>query len=294
MKIAACELWVDVPNSVQPLGFDLPDRIIATAAKRKYALQAAIEAAKEERADLLVFPLWTWPGDPAQVPRWIVDQTRGLAIVLGVFARHRRRAAAPTSSKGKASAIEERLYVISGGRVVAGGTEQQMANSSSRDLKKAGDLAALLLQRDGGRQWRFPLGEKGLLVACGENNVLRGGGPNPRISVEDGALERGLTLEFLKSFPVIANPTHTRQGPQASRSKKAALSRGGVCIAVGNAHSSYRYRWREDGVTTVEAKKASWRTAEFYKLGKRVPGSPLAAHAADLEKDGFRIQVLDA
>lgn len=293
MKIAACALWVDIPKRVQPLGFSLADQIGATAHKRRRNVLAAIEAAKGDGVDLLVFPLWTWPGSPSEVPRQIVEQTTRLAIVMGIFGRRRQRVPL-TAAKGHHSAFEERLYVISNGRVVAGGTEQLMVDSSSGQLAHAGDLAALLLQRDGGRQWNFSRGEQGLLVACGENNVLRGGGPNPRITVEDRALQRGLSLAFLRGFSVIANPTHTRQGPQASRAKKAELSRGGVCIAVGNAHSSYRYRWKSGGETTVETMKASWHTEEFYKLGDRVPSSPASSNPGDLEKDGFLIEVLEA
>ena len=169
-----------------------------------------------------------------------------------------------------------------------------MLNSSSSEMSHAAELADLLLDRDGGRQWALPDLGMGLLLACGENNVLRGGGPTPTIVPADQAVRRGLSLPFLKGFSVVANPTHTRQGPQASRDKKAKLSRGGVCVAVANAHSSYRQRWREKEETVVETMRSSRNTAEFYRLGARVPAAQLVHCAGDLESDGFRLTAIDA
>jgi hypothetical protein len=62
-----------------------------------------------------------------------------------------------------------------------------------------------------------------------------------------------------------------------------------MCIAVGNAHSSYRYRWREKGETTVEMMRSSRHTAEFYRLGDRIPPTDLVPCSGDLERDGFRL-----
>jgi hypothetical protein len=288
MRIAACELWVDVPDVVQPLGFSLAHQIAAGPDRRRRIVKSAIETARLERVDVLILPLWTWPGTPALIPGSLLDLTRRLTVVLGLFGM-RRTNSARTAIKGQQSVVEERLYVISDRRVLAGGTCQLMLNSSSQELSHAAELADVLTDRNGGRRWRLPGVGEGLLVACGENNVLRGGGPSPTITVEKQAVARGLTVEFLRRFRIVANPTHTRQGPQASRDKKTELSRGGVCVAVGNAHPSYRYRWREGRTTTVEKMRASRRTAEFYRRGDPVPLQPVRG---DLERDGFRLTVL--
>ncbi len=293
MKAALIELWIDPTQdpSPEPRTFSavLQDTLRRAALDRDRVVKTALAQAVADGAEWIVFPGWTVVG--TSPPPWLLNASRGRTIVCeclhpdGTATKENRTR--PAASKERripdraAGAVDEApapwpswtTYLLKDGKVAVTAT-QRFARASDR---AAGSAALLGDLTDGSRS-----DSDAILWVCGEVELLsggggrRGGGPNP---VRNETKHRD---SVLRGGGVVLNPAHTRAGPQASRDKRAWLSRGGWLLNTANTHARGWTFWgvdKEGQFTTSYTAGVSHSAAGVWRRGNRLVGKPRASVA---------------
>ena len=185
-------------------------------------------------------------------------------------------------------------------RRVVGPAEQVFWTGDDRLCECRHGAAIAAMTRRGpegnGRRWSHTCLGESLLVLCGENNVLVGGGSSgSRARASSEGRKAGLEQQR-KMHGLVANPTHTRQGPQASRDKKAAFAPNGLVVSVANCHGPYRHLVRDKKKPRPMEKpgRPSWKSAEFFRNGSpRMIGTKELKKLGNLWDDGYAIWLFD-
>jgi hypothetical protein len=292
MRWGLVELHVDL-SGLTALG--PTDAVIAGIrrdAQRPDAVRAAVEHARRLGCGFVLLPGWTVvAGEP---PAWLLGLSAGVTVVAECLlpeAPARRTAGRVKGERGQptgegapaddedAPGLPWRGFVLRDGQVVVGPARQHVAGAAELwagdALSEPGRALVRDLQARGpeGRRWSVPEIGEAMLLMCGEANLVAGGGLSACWHYEAVA-EAGLTEEALKEIRVVANPAHTRSGPQALRDKRAWLSRGGVLIHTANTYSG---GWSQGGSEDVAARRSShaaacaWVAGELADLEVRWP-----------------------
>lgn len=227
---------------------------------------AAIKAAKQAGAKLVVFPGWTLFG--RDLPKNVLAASKDMTVVLETFVRvdgPKKGAMARVVHDG-AEVLTARQRISQGGHVL---NDNALAHGAS-----------MLVSEIVGGKRDVTVGSKdALLLLCGEINLVGGGSTGPGSAYhrdEVAAHQPPLTEAALSTRPLVLNPSHTWMGPNASREKRKWLASKGTLLTTANKRTGYwGWRWdKEADEWVVDQKRAGKAAARAYCNGKLVPLAP--------------------
>ncbi len=266
MKIALVELYVDVESKSLTKQYRRGNELIRETIKeagdaRLNDVLTAIDAAKAEHADVVLFPGWTLFG--LIPPRQLLDATQGITVVLETFDRVRgpkKHAITWVIREGVSVHFPVEQYLAEGAEVEPGGRLSDTARALANDIV------------GGHRDIQLSPQRRALLLVCGEINLVGGGNNGAGSTWHRPSLEAcvpALTARRLSGYPLVLNPAHTRMGPNATREKRRWLSTSGWLVTTANTHSGYQLWTKVDGSETLEVfrRNASMTAARVYRKG---------------------------
>jgi hypothetical protein len=236
MKLAAIGTSWRFNGAGVPLSdFELPDHVAEYLMLRdrnevERRFTAAIQFAA---ADAVCLPGSAVPSEDGLPPRWLIalSQTVSRVIVVETFDTWGNT---KTPSKPGTWKQTRKGWIIANGKVAKGPVHQRIVTGDdAADAEKLGTLAHELI--GGERCAALRPSCSGIVLLCGEINVVAGGGPVPPRDLRTQQLNDWWEAE---DELVTFNPTHTWMKPQASRDKRAWLSEKGALLAPMNAHDS--------------------------------------------------------
>jgi hypothetical protein len=235
MRLAAVGMWWRFKEArLVGEAFDHPSHaaeftMLRDPAAARTRVEAAVEWAIDQGADAVALPGSSIPKDGEGPPGWLVALSKRTTIVVETFATwgNTKRPSKP----GKWVQTREG-WVLAQGRVVSGPIKQGIV--SGRDAR--GALLAQLADDIVSDARAVPLdGATGVVLLCGEVNVVAGGGPVPARGLRDRRLDAW--WRDVK-HSVVFNPTHTWMKPQGPRDKRAWLSKKGAVLCPMNAYDA--------------------------------------------------------
>lgn len=271
MKVALVELFVDLTGATskaKPLGEgDAMRTTIKAQRKERLAdVLAAIKAAKQAGAELIVFPGWTLYGN--DLPQRVLTASHGVTLVLETFVR------LDGPNKGaRAHVVRDGAEVLTARQCFSQGGHVVEDNALSRRASR------LVSEIVGGARDFTVGGKDALLLLCGEINLVGGGSTGPGSAYhrkEVVAHKPPLTSTMLSTRPLVLNPSHTWMGPNASREKRKWLASKGTLLTTANKRTAY-WGWCWDKKAddwVVDQKRASDAAARAYRNGKPLPITP--------------------
>lgn len=285
MKFGLIELFVDLNGILAESASDAVCKgIRQDPQKREETVRGAVDAARRCGCDFVVLPGWTL--EASKPPGWLVELSLGRTIVFECLHPLKPQKTQPVAKKGKitptistaeispdASDYPWRTFVAEDGKLVVGPARQRVVQAAdlwSGEVLSENALALvsdLLAEGPIVRRWSVSGVGDAMLLICGEANFVGGGGRSKCWNHET-VEKAGLTVQRLTSLKVIANPSHTRSGPQALRDKRAWLSRGGILLHTANIHSNGWKKVNGDGAVPG---KASHQAAIAWVQGEREP-----------------------
>ena len=288
MKFGLVELLVDVRGIAADRATTAVCQGIRRDPGRAAVVRNVLHHTRRLCCDFVVLPGWSLVAD--RPPAWLLELSTGRTIIVECLApasdvtaatpaKGRKHKPLPPPAKGAPVVVEAEVpawcfwsgYVVQDGRVVVGPAPQYVAEAAEPwdgdELSASGAALVRDLQVHGpaGRRWTVPRGGDAMLLICGEANIVAGGGPAKCRNYET-VEDAGLTEANFASVRLVANPAHTRAGPQALRDKRAGLSRGGVLLHTANTHGA---GWvRKDASRGKASHRAAmaWLDGEAVKL----------------------------
>jgi len=276
MKVGLIELEVDISQrTADDAGAAIRETLRANPASRMTTALAALDAARDEKCDLIVMPGYTVVS--RHPPQEIIDRSQGCTIVFECLWPRRKDADKRVDRPWWS-------FVAKNGRLIVAGARQWF--SSSADVAPAGTLSPeanqLLreLREATPRRWRVG-GHKCTLLICGEVNLARGSLVNGRrqCRLPKGA-PVGTKRRVRGDGRVVINPAHTWSTLTWMASKRAWLSEDGWTLHTANTHTSYLRKTVKAGVAQTVNGRAWSSAAAAWKNGVTHPLT-LAAKTQD-------------
>jgi hypothetical protein len=240
---------------------------IAADTTRQDKVRAAITHARAKECDIVLFPGWTLA--TARVPAWMAVASKGCTLIFECFPPG-AGGQKITGKGGDDPTFDGRFHVLRDGRPKVQPVQQVLAQAGQ--LAKHGERLAKELATPDARRWSEGSREA-LLLACGEVNLVRGGGRSePRWERADLGASR------LRGGRLVLNPAHTPTPLAAMRDKRRWLSgRGGWLFMTANL-----YTGKERSTHRAADAWHSGKSLRLESLDARAHNAGFAVHVATL------------